>query len=176
LKITSIPSNFYDVLDYSVVHVGMIQGGTQGNIFPNQALLRGGFRHFKLEGKKKIMSYIRQIAAGVAETYGVDIEVDDLGDNSAPPVINHHEPIARARALVSQVEGLEIDDRLQPICASDNYGYFLLKYPGFYGFLGAMNEEKGIVWAQHHTRFDIDEAALRKGCEFMCRYALDFLG
>jgi metal-dependent amidase/aminoacylase/carboxypeptidase family protein len=106
----------------------------------------------------------------------VDIEVDDLGDNSAPPVINHHDSIVRARELASQVEGLEADSTSQPICASDNYGYFLLKYPGFYGFLGAMNEEKGIVHAQHHTRFDIDEAALRKGCEFMCRYALDFLG
>jgi amidohydrolase len=174
LKITSIPSNFYDVLDHSVVHVGMIQGGTQGNIFPNRALVRGGFRYFKSEGKDKIMSYIRQIAAGVAETYGVEAEVKPFG-GSVPPVLNHRDSVARARALVPQVEGLEIDDTQQPICASDNYGYFLLKYPGFYGFLGAMNEKKGIVWTQHHTRFDIDEAALRKGCEFMCRYALDFL-
>jgi amidohydrolase len=175
LKITSIPSNFYDVLDHSVVHVGMIQGGTQGNIFPNQAFLRGGYRFFKPEGKERIMTHIKSIAAGVAQAYNVDLQVDYLG-GSCPPVINHHEPIARARNLVSQVECLKVDDTLQPICASDNYAYFLLKYPGFYGFLGAMNEEKGIIWTQHNTRFDIDEAALRKGYEFMCRYALNFLG
>ena len=38
-----------------------------------------------------------------------------------------------------------------------------------------MNEEKGIIWTQHNSKFDVDETALRKGYEFMSRYTVDFL-
>jgi len=173
LKISSIPSNFYDVLDNAVVHVGMIQAGSLPNIFPDEAKIRSGIRYFKLGGGEKIIQKINQIAKGVGEMY--DVEVDVQIPASGPPVINHHEPVMRARKLVDGVEGLSLDTKQEPICASDNYAYFLVKYPGFYAFLGAMNEEKGIVWTQHNAKFDIDEKAMRKGYEFMSNYVVDFL-
>ena len=49
LKFASIPSNFYDVLDHSVVNVGRIEAGTIGNVFPSEAKLYGGFRWYKPE-------------------------------------------------------------------------------------------------------------------------------
>lgn len=174
LKISGIPSNFYDVLDHSVVHVGMIQSGSLPNIFPEEARIRSGIRYFKPGGGENMIQKIKQIAKGVGETYGVEVEVQIPA--SGPPVVNHHEPVMRARRLVEDVEGLSLDLEQEPICASDNYAYFLLKYPGFYAFLGAMNEEKGIVWTQHNTKFDIDENAMRKGYELMSRYVVDFLG
>ncbi|MDR3231452.1 MAG: amidohydrolase [Synergistaceae bacterium] len=174
LKMASIPSNFYDVLDHSVVYFGKIQGGTMGNIFPDQATISGGCRFFRAEGKEAIVAHARRIAEGVARAWDVEIEVK-TPRASLPPVVNHHQPVLRARELVSLVEGLTLDETDRPLCASDNYANFLLKYPGFYGFLGARNEDKGIVWTQHNTRFDVDETILRKGYEFMCRYALDFL-
>ena len=173
LKISSIPSNFYDVLDHSVVHVGSIQSGTIGNIFPDKAILKCGCRYFKPGGGDKIMDHMRRMAGGVALIYDVDIEVTVKGQ--APSTINNPEATARARELVRDVDGLEVDSKQQPICASDDYAYYLEKYPGFYGFLGAMNEEKGIIWTQHNSKFDVDETALRKGYEFMSRYTVDFL-
>lgn len=173
LKISSIPTNFYDVLDPSVVHVGSIQAGVLGNIFPETALLKCGVRYFRVGGYDKIISHVKRMAEGVATAYDVEAEVIETG--GTPPVVNHHEPTVRARNIVKDVEGLELNGTTDPICASDNFGRYLLKYPGFYGFLGGMNEEKGLVWPQHHCKFDIDESALRKGCEFMVRYALTFL-
>lgn len=173
LKLSSIPSNFYDVLDHSVVHVGMIQSGTLGNIFPDNALIRCGFRYFKDGGGEKILELIERIAGGVAETYGVKTEIKVIG--MTPPVINNHDSVLRAREVVSQIEGLEVDLAQEPICASEDFAYYMKKFPGFFAFLGGMNEEKGIVWTQHNTKFDIDEAALRKGCELLSRYTADFL-
>lgn len=173
LKISSIPSNFYDVLDHSVVHVGSIQAGSLGNIFPDKALIKCGCRYFKKGGADKIMEVMYNMAEGVGKAYNVEIEVRITG--SAPSVINSSEAVMRARNILSQVDGLVLDADQQPICASDDYAYYLQKYPGFYGFLGAMNEAKGIVWTQHNTKFDIDEAALKKGYEFMSCYAADFL-
>lgn len=172
LKLASIPSNFYDVLDHSVVNVGRITAGTLGNIFPSEARLEGGMRYYKPGGVQAIIEKIKQIAAGVGQIYGVDCEVIISG--GVPPVINNADMISQAKELVKDVEGLELSPQTDPICASDNYGYFLQKYPGFYGVLGA-GKKDDVIYPQHHCKFDLDENAFRKGSEFMARYALDFL-
>ena len=30
-------------------------------------------------------------------------------------------------------------------------------------------------YPHHHAKFDVDESAMRKGTEFICRYVCDFL-
>lgn len=172
LKYASIPSNYYDVLDYSVVNTGLIQAGTMGNVVPGFAKLSGGFRYYKPGGAEKIIELMERVTKGVGETYGVDCKLEIVG--GVPPVMNNPAMIEQAKALVPEVEGLRIADQTEPICASDNYGYLVEKYPGFYGILGAgkHNEE---VFPQHHPKFDLDENSFRKGSEFMVRYAIDFL-
>jgi len=172
LKISAIPSNFYDVLDHSVVHVGKIEAGTLGNIFPSEATVTGGFRWFNPGGEGAITEKIRQIADGVGIAYGVKCELQLLG--GVAPVHNNPAMIEQARSLISQVDGLRIADQTAPICASDNIGFFLEKYPGFYGVLGA-GKPGTEIYPHHHCKFDLDEKALRKGMEFMCRYAMEFL-
>jgi len=66
-------------------------------------------------------------------------------------------------------------DEFEPICASENYGYYMQKYKGFMAFIGVRNEEKGIIHGQHHPKFDIDEDVLSKGSEFFVQYTFDFL-
>ena len=39
-------------------------------------------------------------------------------------------------------------------------------------FVGAGNEAKGIIYPQHHPKYDIDEAALAYGMEIMARTAV----
>lgn len=172
LKFASIPSNFYDVLDHSVVNVGRIEAGTIGNVFPSEAMLYGGFRWYKPGGDEIILEKMHQIAKGVSTLYGVDYDLHITG--GVPPVSNNAELIARARELVKDVEGLELSAQTDPICAGDNFGYILQKHKGFYGVLGA-GKKGETVYPQHHCRFDLDEAAFRKGSEFMVRFAIDFL-
>lgn len=172
LKFASIPSNFYDVLDHSVVNVGKIEAGTMGNIFPSEAHIRGGVRWYKHGGNKVILEKMQQIAAGVGTMYGVECEISV--DGGVIPVHNNAEMITQARALVPEVGGLKLSAQTDPICAGDNFGYILAKYPGFYGVLGAgKHGEK--VYPQHHCKFDLDEKSFRKGSEFMARYAIEFL-
>lgn len=172
LRLASIPSNFYDVLDHSVVNTGIIQSGTMNNVFPSSAYIEGGMRFYKADGEKKIAECMKKIIRGAEETWQVNCDFEIPG--GVPPVINDIKAIEKARLLVNDVDGLAISPQTEPICASDNYGYFLQKYPGFYGILGA-GKKDGENWPQHHCKFDIDEKALRKGSEFMTRYALDFL-
>lgn len=173
LKLASIPSNFYDVLDHSVVTTCMVEAGTLGNIFPSEARITGTMRWFKMGGSKYIIEKIEQIAAGVGQIYGVDCEVSCK--RGIEPIINNPEMIETAKKLVEYVDGLAVSEQTDPISASDNYGHFLAKYSGFYGVLGGGKRGEEI-YPQHHRKFDIDEKSLRKGAEFMTRYALEFLG
>ena len=172
LKFSSIPSNFYDVLDHSVVNVGRIEAGTIGNVFPSEAMIYGGYRWYKPGGDDVILEKMRQIADGVSRMYGVDYKLNVVG--GVPPVSNNADLIARAKGLVKDVDGLESADQTDPICAGDNFGYILEKYKGFYGVLGA-GKKGETVYPQHHCKFDLDETAFRKGSEFMVRFAIDFL-
>ncbi len=172
LKLSSIPSNFYDVLDHSVVSTGMIQAGTMGNIFPSYAEIKGTTRYYKNGGVDAIRERMDQIAAGVGQTYGVDIEV--VHDGGVLPVYNAPELIPHARELVDDVEGLKVSPQTDPICAGDDFCFILDKYPGFYGVLGAGKTDE-YNYPQHHAKFDIEETEMRKGAEFMGRYIADYL-
>ena len=170
LKLAAIPTNFYDVLDHSVVSVGQIQSGTMGNIFPSYAEVKGTTRYYKAGGIDAIKEKMQQIADGVGMTYGVKIDVEHNG--GVLPVYNAPELIPHARELVDQVEGLKVSPQTDPICAGDDFCYILAKYPGFYGVLGAGAPDS---YPQHHAKFDVQESEFRKGAEFMGRYIADYL-
>lgn len=63
----------------------------------------------------------------------------------------------------------------EPICASENFGFYTEKYQGLMAFVGAGNVEKGIIYPHHHPLFDIDEDSLINGTALYSQYALDFL-
>lgn len=173
LKLAAIPSNMYDVLDYSVVSIGKIESGTMGNIFPDTVAIDGTTRFFKPEGGDKLIEHIRRIGAGVGTAYDVEVECEVSVSN--PPVYNQPDLITHARELVDGIEGLKVSPQQEPICAGDNFSRILQRYPGFYGVLGAENKEDGCSWPQHNAKFNIDESALRKGCEFIVSYVADYL-
>lgn len=171
LQISSIPANRYNALEPCVVSPGMIHGGTALNVIPDTVKLAGTIRYFSYEGEEKLQELVKNIAENTAKSYGVEAECLFYGH--VIPVINDEESVALAKKVVTKMDGLELD-AFEPICACDCFGYLLQKYPGCYCYLGIKNSEKGIVYPQHHSMFDIDESAMRLGCEFICQYVIDF--
>ena len=49
------------------------------------------------------------------------------------------------------------------------------KVPGFYGFIGTKNEEKGIIYPNHNDKFTVDEEVLHRGSALYAQFAHDFL-
>ena len=173
LKFSSIPSNFYDVLDYSVVNVGVINAGAVGNIIPSEARIEGGMRFFKDGGGEKIVEIMHRMAKGICLANN-DLEYTIATIGGVPPVTNNIPMIEEARGLLGEIDGLRIADQNEAICAGDCYAYLLQDYPGFFGILGG--GKHGVEnHPQHHAKFDVDEKAFRKGAEFMTRYVINFL-
>lgn len=172
LAVSSIPTNRYKTIEPLVVHVGKIEAGTMGNIFPQKATILGGIRSFSKEGENQARFFIKEIAENCAKMYGATAEV--YFKDGVPVVYNNEESVGRAEKIVKKLGTFKMDS-FEQICASENYGFFLEKYKGFMAFIGVKNEEKGIIYAQHHPKFDIDEDVLSKGSEFFSQYAYDFL-
>lgn len=172
MHLSAIPSNFYDVLDNSVVSVGVVQAGTLENVFPTSAFVSGTTRSYKIGGREKLQEIIRRKCEGIATIHNV--EVDVKFNTGVVPVINDENMIARARLLVGNIDGLELCPDPDPIPAGDNIGFLMNAYKGFYGILGGAIPGRPF-YPHHHAKFDIDESAMRKGTEFIARYVCDFL-
>ncbi len=169
MKFSSIPSNFYDVLDNSVVSTCMIQSGNKGNVFPSEAIFKGSMRFFKKDAGKSIRAIMENMAAGIERIYGTRVAIDYYAQIN--PIINDEDLILQARSITHNVDGLQNSPRTDPISASDNFAELVERYGGFYAVLGAGGEG---FFPHHHSQFDIDEASIRKGAEFFVRYAYEY--
>lgn len=175
MKLPYVPQYFHNALETSVVSIGKIEAGTaSSNIIPDSAEAKGGMRFFNMETRDSLQRYIDTITENIARAYGAEGRAE-YGCWTAP-VINDKESVDLGRKIVGEggVDGLRLES-FEQICASDCYGSLLQKYPGCYFFLGIRNEKKGIIHNQHSAKYDIDEDVMRPNCEFMAKYALEYL-
>ena len=171
--ITSIPSNYIEPTQPCVVHVGRIEGGTMGNVVPNKAAIWGGFRTFSEKHRKRVSELIETISANIAASYGATAKVEF--QHGIPSVNNSRDSVALAKKVLHDT-GLFKMDEFYPICASEDFGFFLRQFDGFMAFIGIRNEQKGLIYTQHHPQFNIDEDVLARGAAFFTAYAQAFLG
>lgn len=172
LALSSIPTNYYKTIEPLVVSCAMINGGTMRNIIPETVTLEGGIRSFSLEGKETAKKYIRQMSTNIASAYGAEVEI--YIDDGIPPVYNDPESVKRGRRIVEEMGTFNLVE-FEQICASENFGMLLEQWPGFLAFVGIRNEDKGLVYGQHHPKFNIDEDVMHKVVEFYLEYVFDFL-
>ena len=56
----------------------------------------------------------------------------------------------------------------------DDFCYHCEKKPSVYVIVGAGNKDKGIVFANHNPRFDVDEDCLTNAAQFVCQFVMDY--
>lgn len=172
LALSAIPANRVKATDPLVIHIGKMEGGTLRNVFPQSAFLYGGIRYFSSETRRAAGEQIVMIAEHCARMHGAAAKVTFL--EGAPAVVNDPAAVELAQEVITGMPALE-NIPFEPICASENFSYFLQKFPGFMAFLGSHNPQWGESRQHHHPRFDIDESVLIRGTEFFARYAACFL-
>lgn len=171
--INAISSNAIDPLEPAIATVTIFQAGQIRNIIPATAYIEGSIRVFSPEVLVKIHDRMEQIVKGFCLAYGAEYDFERL--SSYLPVIND-----AAIARVIKTAGIEtLGDahiiEMKPVMAGEDFSYYQQVVPGAYVFIGAGNQEKGIVHPHHHSQFDIDEAALDVGMEIMARAVLNYL-
>jgi hippurate hydrolase len=117
----------------SVVSVTEFITDGQRNVLPSNTLLKGDARAPSPEHRKLIESYMRQIAAGVAASHDVEVNVDFRTEFIE--VINDPEAASHVVDAANTL-GLEVDGNRPSMTFSEDFANFAAAVPGCYLLMG----------------------------------------
>jgi amidohydrolase len=159
----TIVSRNADPLDAAVVSITQFHSGSAYNVIPDEAKLSGTMRTFSDKVRALTRERMRSIAAGVAASFGVEVEVD-IRDIFT--VLENHEEQSRAVATVAgEIVGKEnVSMTPQPKMGSEDFADMLRAVPGAYFWLG----HEGSV-PVHNPGFILDDAILPVGASLFAR-------
>lgn len=156
----------------AIVTVGAFLAGDAANVIPQRAELRLSVRALQPAVRQMLRQRIKSLAELHASSFGARAEV--IFGEGYPVLVND----PGASALAAQVirdwlgeEGLVPD--MRPICASDDFAFWLERVPGCYLLIGNGDGAGGCE--VHHPGYDFNDQALPLGASFWVRLAQRFL-
>ena len=179
--ITTIQSKLKNNLSPKVNYVfglGTINGGQQFNQTPDSVNISGSYRMLDKKNLHVIEDTIRRSLDGlmVSNSKGYPgLPNYNLEVTYGYPVLINHEKFTRRTAETLKEIFTEVNENIEPVFASEDFARYLETKPGTFIFIGSGNSEKGIIYDNHSSRFDIDENVLIKGVEMFFSLAVDFL-
>ena len=162
-----------DAHDTAVLTVGSFKAGEVFNIIPETAVLIGTVRTFDTAVRDIIFPRIEAICRGVCAAAGATYSLETVF--GSPPVINDHDVADVVSAAARETVGADGVQSVKPLMVGEDFSIYQQLAPGVFFLVGSGNPAKGIIHPHHHPKFDIDEDALRYGCETMVRAALKLL-
>ncbi|MDP4084321.1 MAG: M20 family metallopeptidase [Bacillota bacterium] len=169
-----IVSRNTDPLDNLVISVTQFIGGTTHNVIPGSVELCGTVRSFDQKLRESIPGKMERVIKGVTEAH--EAVYDFKYEFGYRPVINDEEATKVIEETVREVFGGEALDLMRPNMGGEDFSAYQQKAPGAFFYVGAGNEEKGIIYPHHHAKFTIDEEALENGVKVFLNATFKFLG
>lgn len=170
----TITSRNISPLQSAVLSITCMQAGDAYNVIPQQVDLRGTIRVFEKSVRELVLERMRQICAGIAQSFNCQIALDIQG--LTPPVVNDLRVTqAVERAAMTLYPTLKIDGQFRTM-VSEDMAFFLEKIPGCYFMIGSANPEKGLCYGHHHPKFDFDEQALSYAVAIMTGTVFELMG
>ena len=155
VALQSIVSRNVDPVDAAVVSICTMQAGAASNQIPDAAVLTGTFRNHAESVGDAVAVAIRRVAAGVAVTFGVEVDVT-VNTGVCATVNSSREADLAAAAAVSL--GGPVHRNLAPSMASEDFGWYLLHRPGAFAWIGNGSMEGGREL--HNPAYDFNDRIL----------------
>jgi amidohydrolase len=147
----------------AVVTPGVVAGGTNPNVIPEQAVIRGTARYLHEALGAEISAAFAALAEVVATRTGLTV-IPHFQAHYALPVRNTPAGYACLRACVDPAAWVDAE---RPTMAMEDFAFYL---PGRDGALAALG--LGDTAPLHNPHFDFTDAALPHGIRLLCRLAL----
>ncbi|ABW17964.1 M20 metallopeptidase family protein [Alkaliphilus oremlandii] len=170
----SIVSRNVSPIKSAVITIGVIHGGTQGNIIADRVELIGTVRTLEAETRVFVINKIEAIVKNIAAAMGGKAEF--FREEGYTALINTDSIVDMVRFNGEKILGYGKVHRIEhPSLGVEDFAYFAEKAPGAFYILGCRNEEKGIIHEAHYGLFDIDEECLSVGVAMQVGNVLTFL-
>ena len=162
-----------DPIDNVVVSVTKFTGGTAHNVIPSCVEMLGTVRTLDPEVRKRVPELMERIVRGITEAHGASYEFEyQFGFR---PGVNEEETTRAIEDTVREVFGEEALEIVRPTLGGEDFSALQQKAPGTFFWVGAGNEEKGIIYPHHHPRFTVDEDAFPYGMKLFVNAAFKLL-
>ena len=150
-------------LKQAVLSVTQIHSGTAYNVVPEEAVVSGTVRFMDRDVNELVRARMRSIAAGIAASFEVEIEVDIR--NVFDVLINTEELVEGYLAAARDVVGDEnVYVKTNPVMGSEDFADMLHACPGVYCTVG----HAGNV-PVHNPGFVLDDGILPVGASLFAR-------
>jgi hippurate hydrolase len=148
----------------SVVTIGRMEAGSAPNVIAGEAVLEGSIRTTRPDVREHIHTGLKRMGSALAELHSARIEVEISA--GYPPVINDPQATAVARRAAADVVGeTNVTMHEHPSMGSEDFAFYLQKFPGSYVRLGARLPDQEYI-PLHSPRFDLDERAMAIGASY----------
>ncbi|MGL4322656.1 MAG: M20 aminoacylase family protein, partial [Beijerinckiaceae bacterium] len=159
-SLQSIASRNADPLEAIVVSICVVEAGSAFNIIPHTAKLIGTVRTLSEATRDLAEQRMRAIAAGLAQSFSVDISVDYW--RGTPVLVNHADNTALAVSVAREVAGPDnVNPDVRPIMGGEDFAFMLNARPGAFIFVG-----NGPTAYCHHPAYDFSDAAIPYGVSY----------
>ncbi len=166
LALQSVVSRNVDPLDSAVVTIGVMQAGSAANQVPGQAVMRGTMRTLRNAVRDQVEEAIHRIAAGVAHTFGVEIDVQIPRGNP----VTANTPAEREMAAEAVMGGgMPLRRDLAPAMTGEDFAWYLGHRPGAFVWIGNGPGEGGCEL--HNSNYDFNDAILPNAAGFLAGVA-----
>jgi amidohydrolase len=172
--VQSIVSRNVGPLETAVVSVTTIHGGTAFNVIPQEVTLEGTIRTFDKRVRQMVVERFEQVAKGVGEALGCQVEVQTK--RLTPALVNDDTLAEKVQQTAAQVlSESNLDTAGYLTMGAEDMAFMQEKVPGCYFFIGSNDAAHHLDYGHHHPKFDFDEEALARGAALMASAAADIL-
>lgn len=139
----------------------------------DKVVMKGTVRTHSSKVRQQAEKWIRNVVENVARANDAQAALEY---QYFPGVLVNDDRLAEiARNSVKKLYGTEALGEHPLIMGSEDFSYFLEKIPGVYALIGCRNEKQGKIYQNHHPKFDVDEAILKRGAALYAQFAIDYL-
>ena len=164
LFLEACPENVPHVLTF-----GRFEALGSTNVIPSEAVIKGTFRTMDETWRAKAYTILSDEAREVASAFGGEIALEI---SKGYPFLKNDERLTNElKQLFTHLFGEECIHELSLRMTAEDFAFYSQEIPVSFFRLGVGNKEKGITFAVHHPRFNIDEDALKMGIMAMCSIA-----
>ncbi|HEX5325279.1 MAG TPA: amidohydrolase [Acetobacteraceae bacterium] len=163
IALQSVVSRETSPLDAAVISICTMEAGRAANQIPDEAVMRGTMRSLRPEVRTAMDDSMRRVAAGVAQTFGVEIDVAIRHGNV---VTMNHKVEAELAAEAASGAGLAVRRDLPPAMTGEDFSWYLTEKPGAFVWIG-----NGSSAELHNSGYDYNDAVLPAAASYLAGVA-----
>lgn len=180
IALQEISARELGVSDEAVLTVGLLHGGTAGNVIADTAVLQGTIRAFDDGIRDMLKKRLAEISESVGGAFRTKVTVSFGG--GCPTFINDGDLARDTEKVLKELLGndnvlnaADFPKNARQKGGSEDFSYISKEVPSLMLALASGEPEKGHKYTQHHPKVTFDESVLKIGSASMAYIAYKWL-